>query len=79
LQQLTFVTVLENGAGEYLSGKMAVMDLQLSAASLAEFQAAGIKTSTSFAIAPGSYRVRQVVREAVQNRLAATDTPIEVK
>ena len=79
LQQLTFVTVLENAGGEYISGKMAVMDLQLTTATWSEFQAKGIKTGTTFSVAPGSYRVRQVIREAVQDQMAASYTPIEVK
>jgi VWFA-related protein len=79
VQQLTFVTVLRNAAGEYLQGKIAVMDLRLSPAKWTGLEAEGIKTATRFNVPRGAYRVRQVVREAVSNHLAATDTAIDVK
>ncbi len=64
LQELTFVAVLENSAGEYLMGKQAVMDLSLTAPRLASMQASGIKAVMSFAAVAGQYSIRAVVREA---------------
>lgn len=76
VQQLTFVTVLEDAKGNYLEGKQAVMDLNLTSETRADLEANGIKAATSFVVPTGSYRIREVIREAVQNRLAALSTPV---
>ncbi len=74
IQQLTFVAVLRNGRGGYIDGKQAVMDLLLSPEKLLAMQATGLDASFSFRVPPGSYRLREVSREAVQNRWAASTT-----
>ena len=71
MQELTFVAVLENAAGEYVTGKQAVMDLALTAPKLASIQATGIKAVMSFSALPGDYWIRTVVREAGANRIGA--------
>jgi hypothetical protein len=78
LQELTFVTVLEDADGNYLQGKEAIMDMALSGAKRAELEAKGIKAATSFVVPKGSYRIREVIREAVHNKLAASTSPIEI-
>ena len=56
------------------------MDLALAPASLAEKQTKGIRAATSFSVPRrGSYRVREVVREAVQDRIWASVAPIEIR
>jgi hypothetical protein len=79
MQELTFVMVLENAAGEYVAGRQAVMDLALTARKLASMQATGIKAMMTFAAAPGKYSIRAVVREAGQNRIAASSTKFEIQ
>jgi len=79
MQQLTFVTVLRDSSGNYVSGKQAVMDLALTPAKLAEFRAGGIRTAVTFDAPKGSYQVREIVREAGQNRMAASTIPIDVR
>jgi len=79
LQELTFATVLEDARGNYIAGKLAVMDLLLSRASLDDFESKGIKATLSFTAPKGSYQVREVVREVVENRLAAATTPIDLR
>jgi hypothetical protein len=71
VQRLTFAAVLEGASGEFLEGKQAVMDLALSAATLADFQAKGIHSAFTFLRPKGDWRARQVVREAVENRIGA--------
>jgi hypothetical protein len=71
--------VLE-AAGNFVAGKQSVMDLALAPASLAEKQTKGIRAATSFSVPRrGSYRVREVVREAVQDRIWASVAPIEIR
>jgi len=79
IQQLTFVTVLEDASGTYIEGKQAIMDLALTTANRAALEAKGIKANTSFLAPKGAYRVREVIREAVHNQLAASNSPIEIR
>jgi VWFA-related protein len=79
LQQLTFVTVLEDAAGNYVMGKQAVMDLELTEATLAEMRANGIRTNTSFTAPQGTYVVRAVIREAMGGGMAAFREPVAGK
>jgi VWFA-related protein len=79
VQQLTFVTLLEDAGGNFVQGKQAVMDLALSAPTLADMEAKGIKASTSFSAPKGVYRVREIVRDAAQNRMAVSNTQVEVR
>jgi len=78
VQQLTFVTILEDEQGHYIEGKQAIMDMSLASEMRADLEAKGIKAATSFAVRKGSYRIREVVRDAVQNHLFASTTPVEV-
>jgi hypothetical protein len=79
VQQLTFVTLLEDAGGNFIEGKQAVMDLALSAPTLADMEAKGIKASTSFSAPKGVYRIREIVREAAQNRMAVSNTQVEIR
>jgi len=78
VEELTFATVLEDASGNYITGKLSVMDLFLRPATLANLKAKGIKAQLSFAAPRGSYRIRAVTREAVENRLATSSTPVDV-
>jgi VWFA-related protein len=79
LQQLTFVTVIRDASGNYVTGKQAVMDLALGQVKLAEFRAGGIRTNTSFELPKGSYQVREIVREIGQNRMTTSTRAVEVQ
>ena len=70
--------MLEDASGNYIIGKLSVMDLFLKPATLAELKASGIKAETVFAAPRGSYRIREVTREAVENHFATSSTPVEV-
>lgn len=77
-QQLTFVTLLQDAQGNLISGKQAVMDLSLTPAKLADFQSNGIKAVVTFTAPAGTYRVREIVREAVENHMAVSNTAVEI-
>ncbi len=79
LQQLMFVTAILDGRGDFVTGKQAVMDLRIKPATLASMQATGIHAVETFSLAKGAYTVREVVRELVQNQLAASTTPLELR
>ncbi len=79
VQELTFLTILEDGAGNFVAGKQSVMDMMLTSESLAETLQKGIRAVTSLSVPrPGSYRVREVVREVVRNGVWTSSAPIEV-
>ncbi len=79
IQQVTFVTVVQDSTGGFVDGKQAVMDLFLTPEKLLGMQATGLNANVSFSLPRGSFRVRQIVREAVQNQWAALTTPFEVQ
>jgi len=79
LQQLTFLTLLEDCDGHFIAGREAVMDLHLKPLTLASVQAKGINATLSFAAPKGAYQVREVVREIVQDRLAASNTSTDCR
>jgi len=74
VQELTFTTVLKTCSGDRIAGKQAIMDLSLKPETLASLKAKGIHATLTFPAPTGPYQVRTVVREAVQDRLAATST-----
>ena len=78
IQQLTFVTLILDAAGNVVAGKQSVVDYALKPAKLAEFQSKGIEATTSFHLPKGAYQVREVIREAMENRMAASNAPIAV-
>lgn len=79
LQQLTFVTAIEDSQGNFVTGRQAVMDLRVKPATLASMRATGIHAVESFTLPTGSYTVREVVREMVQNHMAARNIPVQLK
>ena len=80
VQQLTFLTVLEDAEGRFVAGKQSVMDLMLTPTRLAEMQEKGIRATTSLSVPRrGSYRVREVVREVVKDGIWASSARIEVR
>jgi hypothetical protein len=80
VEELTLLTVLEDELGNFVAGKESVIGLALTAATLAEKRQKGIEAATSFAVPrPGTYRVREVIREAAQNHVWASGASIEVR
>ena len=76
---LTFVTLLENAGGNFIEGKQAVMDLALSAPTLAEMECKGIQASTSFFVAEGCLPGSGNGPRSRQNRKAVSNTQVMVK
>jgi VWFA-related protein len=79
LQQLTFVSVLQDSEGNFVEGKQAVMDMVITPATRAAMEAKGINATISFVAPKGSYVVREVIREAVHNRIAASTTDVPAR
>ena len=80
VEELTFLTVVEDANGNFVVGRQSVMDLALTPATLVGKLRKGIQAATSIPAPPaGPYRVREVVREAVQNHCWASTAAIEVR
>ncbi len=75
---LTFDTALFDHDGKYVSGKEESFDLHLKDGTLSKLAKSGIYLKTSFRPPPGSYRVREVVRDSVATQLSALNCEAEV-
>lgn len=78
-QQLTFVTVLQDASGAYVTGRQAVMDLALTPTRLAQLKRDGIRAALVLYAPQGRYRLREVVREAGRNHISATTTELDLR
>ena len=79
VQELTFVTVVRDARGQFVSGTETVMDLALTPVGLVDLQAKGIHSNATFSLPHGTYTVREVVREAVHDYFAALNTPLDLR
>jgi len=75
---LIFDTALFDRDGKYVTSKEASIDLNLSDATLEKFSKSGIVAQTNFEVAPGTYRVREVVRDRESTGTVALNCDAEV-
>jgi VWFA-related protein len=75
---LTFNTALFDRDGKYVTGKEGSLDLHLKDGSLEKFSKSGINAKTSFEVAPGTYRVREVVRDSESTGMSALNCEVQV-
>ncbi len=78
-ERLIFITALFDEKNQFLTGVQGVMDLRLKEATLKQIAAQGLSAKMSIQAPAGSYRVRQVVQEAVGGKLAAVNRMVEVR
>lgn len=75
---LIFKTALFDRDGKYVTGKDSSLNLRLTEARLAQLRQSGVNAETSFRIRPGAYRVREIVRDAASQKLAALNCNVEI-
>jgi hypothetical protein len=75
---LIFDTALFDHDGKYVTGKEASLELHLKDATLEKFSKSGINAQTSFEVGPGTYRVREVVRDSESTGMSALNCEVEV-
>ena len=75
--RLVFHTSLFDIDGAYVTGKEASLDLRLNDKTLAKVSHSGINARTSFIVAPGSYRVREVVQDTDSKTMSALDCNVQ--
>jgi hypothetical protein len=78
VDKLIFHTTLFDRDGKYVTAKEASLDLHLKDATLEKFTQTGINAKTSFPVAPGTYRIREVVRDTESKGMSALNYVVEV-
>jgi len=75
---LIFDTALFDRDGKYVTSKEASLDLHLKDATLEKFSKSGINAKTSFEVGPGTYRVREVVRDSESTGMSALNCDVQL-
>jgi len=78
LNDLTFVTILFDRDGKYVTGKEKDVKFRLRDATLARLTQTGITLKTEFDLKPGTYMVRQIVRESEAGQLSGLSRTVEI-
>ncbi len=76
--KLTVTTVIFDGDGEYVSGEQKLVDLHLTDDKYEQLCRYGLQITASFALKPGSYVVRQVIRESEGAQMAAKNGAVVI-
>jgi len=78
VQRLTFTAVLFSPDGVWVTGEESVMDLTLKPESYERLLKSGISGMMTLEAAPGAYRLRIVVQEAVDGKMSATSKELRI-
>jgi VWFA-related protein len=78
LNNLTFVTVLFDRDGKYVMGKEKLLEFRLRDATLARLTQTGITLKVEFDLKPGTYLVRQIVRDSEAGQLSGLNRTVEI-
>jgi VWFA-related protein len=73
IDTLIFETVLFDRDGKYVAAKEGSLDLRLKDANLGKFTQSGINAVVKFQVPPGTYRIRELVRDTESKDLAAVN------
>jgi VWFA-related protein len=78
VQRLTFVAALLDAKGNVAAAKEGTMELALTKETLDKMALTGLHANLSLDAPPGAYRLREVIQEGVDGRIAATLQPVEI-
>jgi VWFA-related protein len=78
LNNLTFVTILFDRDGKYVMGKEKRVEFRLRDATLARLTQTGITLKVEFDLKPGTYLVRQIVRDSEAGQLSGLNRTVEI-
>ena len=76
--KLIVATVLFDRDGNYVAGTKKTVELRLRDATLEEIVAQGITVKTDFTLKPGTYLVREVIRDSEGGQLSGLNTTVEI-
>ncbi|HLW99226.1 MAG TPA: VWA domain-containing protein [Candidatus Acidoferrales bacterium] len=78
VDRLIFVTALFDTQDHYLSGVQGVMDLRLKKETMGTILSQGLDASLTLEVAPGTYRLREVVEDIEGGQISAISRPVEI-
>jgi len=78
LNKLSFVTVVFDGDGKCVIAKEKEVELKLRDATLAKLAQTGITMKTEVDLKPGTYLLREIVRDSESGQLAALSRTVEI-
>jgi VWFA-related protein len=78
LNDLTFVTILFDRDGKYVTGMEKRLQFRLRDTTLAKLTQTGITLKTEFDLKPGTYLVRQIVRDSEAGQLSGLSRSVEI-
>ncbi len=76
--EVTFLTVLFDRDGKYVTARQKLVKFQLRDASLARYTQTGITIKAEFDVTPGTYMVRQIVRDSEAGQLSGLNRTVEI-
>ena len=79
VQRLNVVAALLDGNGNIVAAKEGTMDFAMTDATFARLSASGINAGLNLNAPSGKYRLRTVVQESVEGKMASSSLNIEVK
>jgi hypothetical protein len=78
LQRFTLVAALFDASGKMITAKEGAMEMALKDALFQRFQQDGVNLSLTLGAPSGAYRLRTVVQEGVDNKMAAASADVQV-
>jgi VWFA-related protein len=78
LEDLTFVSVVFDRDGNFVDGKEEHVALKLRGTTLEKLMQTGITIKTDFKVKPGTYVVREVVRDGEEGHISGVSRPVEI-
>ena len=78
LDNITLVTALFDRAGSYITGQQKQIEFHLRDATLERLLQSGLTMKTSFSVKPGTYMVREVVRDVEGDHLSSLSRTVEI-
>ncbi len=78
VNELTFVSALFDRDGNFVTGKKTTTTLRLRDSTLEQLLEAGITLRTSLVVKPGTYLLREVVRDSEDGHLSAVNSSVEI-
>lgn len=78
VDRLIFVTALFDTQNHYLSGVQGVMDLRLKKETMDAISSQGLDASLTLEVAPGTYRLREVLEDIEGGQISAISRPVEI-
>jgi len=78
VDKLIFHTTLFDYDGKYVTAKEASLDLHMKDTTLERLVQSGLNAKTSFKVAPGTYRIREVVQDTESKTMSALNYNVQV-